>query len=45
MPAQRLLETVVGHKRCNIMLDNNFSPAYIHFMKQDRLQNEPPTNC
>src|ERR1019366_2987675 len=29
-----------GHNRHKNMLDSNFSPAYTHFMKKDRLHNE-----
>ncbi len=33
---QSLLERIAGHKRRNFLLDNDFSPAYSHFVKKDR---------
>ena len=33
------------HKRCNIIVDSNFSLVYTHFMKKDRLQNATPNIC
>ena len=49
---QPLLERIAGHKRRNFLLDNDFSPAYSHFVKKDRprapkdrLQSALPTIC
>ena len=35
-------ERLVWHKRANLMLDNEFRPAYAEFLKNDRLQKAEP---